>query len=453
MRHAHAAMSNRRTIAFLLALLVSLGTSPAQAATWTQLPSGFERYYQRAIYDSLRSRMLVFAGVDSLFRNDVHELTLGPAPAWNLLAPGGVSLPDVRDTHELVYDPVRDRMLVFAGAKMFGATTILFNDVWGMSLGPSPTWTQLTPTGTKPAARHGHNTIYDPVRDRLIVFGGRDVIGRRNDVWQLSLSGTPAWLQLTPSGTPPTPRSDATAIYDPVRDRMIVFGGFDGMPTWKGDVWELTFSPLAWNQITVLGGPTARSRHAAIYDPVNDGMVVFGGWDGTGHWTNDVWNLSLAGSPSWHDITPSAGSAPDPRWGHTAIYDAANRRLVIFGGSAATGFFFDDAWALSLGPAVAVENVPPASRLSVLNAGPNPARDSWTLDFRTRETGMVSLRLYDTTGRMVRDLWSGYLPSGAHALHWDLRSDSGRRVPSGIYFYELRGGGARLGKAVAVIKE
>src|SRR5204863_1309331 len=137
---------------------------------------------------------------------------------------------------------VRDRGLVFGGAKMFGLTVIQFNDVWAMSLAPSPAWTPLAPTGTKPAARHGHTTIYDPVRDRLVVFGGRDVIGLRNDVWELSLSGAPAWTQLAPSGTPPTARGDASAIYDPVRDRMIVFGGFDGKPGWDGDVWELTFS-------------------------------------------------------------------------------------------------------------------------------------------------------------------------------------------------------------------
>src|SRR5207245_9397448 len=114
---------------------------------------------------------------------------------------------------------------------MFGLTTLEFNDVWAMSLGASPAWTQLAPTGTKPAGRHAHTMIYDPVRDRLIVFGGRDVIGPRNDVWELSLSGTAAWPLLTPSGTPPTAREHATAVYDPVRHRMVLCGGFDYKPT------------------------------------------------------------------------------------------------------------------------------------------------------------------------------------------------------------------------------
>jgi hypothetical protein len=166
-----------------------------------------------------------------------------------------------------------------------------------------------------------------------------------------------------------------------------------------------------------------------------------------------VWSLSLGGTPAWQPIVPSGGSAPPARWGHSAIYDAINRQIVIFGGSATAGFYYDDAWALSLGPAVAVGNAGPAGRLTLLSAGPNPARGDWTLAFRTRDAGAFSLRLYDTAGRVVRNLWSGALASGAHSLRWDLRSDSGRHVPSGIYFYELRGTGCRLGKPLVVLGE
>jgi len=434
----------------LLAGLALLGAPPARAQSWTQLPDGFPRVYQKAIYDSLRARMVTFGGADSLFEGDTHELVLSPAPSWSLLSPSGTP-PSPRDAHGQVYDPVRDRMLLFGGANVFGGTTLELNDVWAMSLGPSPAWTQLAPTGTKPAARHAHTMIYDPVRDRLVVFGGRDVIGDRNDVWALSLSGTPAWTELLPSGTLPTAREHASAIYDPLRDRMIVFGGFDGKPTWNGDVWELTFSPLAWNKITpAITGPTARDRHTAIYDPINDRMLVFGGRNSSSHWNNDVWSLSLGGTPIWLAITPS-GILPPARWGHSAIYDALNRQMVIFGGSATAGFHYADAWALSLGPAVAVgDGLPARDGLALIAAGPSPTRADWTIQFRTKATGDVSVRLFDASGRAVRQVWRGSLGSGAHSLRWDLRSDAGRRVPPGIYFCELRGAGARLCKALVV---
>src|SRR5262249_24771542 len=195
----------RADLLLVVSLLTTGVAAPARAQTWNQLPDGYPRVYQRAIYDSLRSRMVVFGGADSMFERDTHELTFSGAPTWNLLLPSG-TLPAQRDAHGQVYDPVRDRMLLFGGANMFGLTRLEFNDVWAMSLGPSPAWTQLAPTGTKPAQRHAHTMIYDPVRDRLVIFGGRDVIGDRNDVWALSLSGTPAWTELLPSGTLPTAR-------------------------------------------------------------------------------------------------------------------------------------------------------------------------------------------------------------------------------------------------------
>ena len=62
------------------------------------------------------------------------------------------------------------------------------------------------PSGTPPSARDGHTAIYDPVRDRMVVFGGDDG-ALRNDVWALTLSGSPAWSALAPVGTPPSARS------------------------------------------------------------------------------------------------------------------------------------------------------------------------------------------------------------------------------------------------------
>src|SRR5688500_4786753 len=71
-----------------------------------------------------------------------------------------------------------------------------------------------------PPALWVHSTIYDPIRDRLIVFGGQGYAGSTNDVWAFSLSGIPHWTRLSPSGTPPSPRSFHSAVYDSLLDRM-----------------------------------------------------------------------------------------------------------------------------------------------------------------------------------------------------------------------------------------
>src|ERR1041385_9115649 len=166
----------------------------------------------------------VFGGrLTSSLTNGLCALSLGVSPSWSGLAASGTAPPG-RTAHAAIYDPVRDRMLVFGG--LAGSTRQ--NDVWALSLGSSPAWSELAPVGTPPSGRLYATAIYDPVRDRMLVFAGEDDQGFRNDVWELPLNATLAWSQLSPSGTPPLARAYTSAIYDPVRDRMVVFGGYDG---------------------------------------------------------------------------------------------------------------------------------------------------------------------------------------------------------------------------------
>ena len=52
-----------------------------------------------------------------------------------------------------------------------------------MPLSGNPAWSAQFPTGDKSSARYYFSTIQDPVRDRLVVFGGIDGLGPHNDAW------------------------------------------------------------------------------------------------------------------------------------------------------------------------------------------------------------------------------------------------------------------------------
>ncbi len=79
-----------------------------------------------------------------------------------------------------------------------------------------------------PGPRGWHAAIYDPVRDRMVVFGGTNGPTTFGDVWALSLGDTAAWTQLSPAGAGPGARSTLSAIYDAPRDRIVFYGGIDG---------------------------------------------------------------------------------------------------------------------------------------------------------------------------------------------------------------------------------
>jgi hypothetical protein len=72
---------------------------------------------------------------------------------------------------------------------------------------------------------------------------------------------------------------------------------------------------------------------------------------------------------------------------------------------------------------------------------PNPLRSGWTIALRLPTGGAVSLALHDATGRLVRHLVTGTVcPAGEQRFRWDGKSDDGRSLPSGMYFWHLQAG-------------
>jgi hypothetical protein len=68
---------------------------------------------------------------------------------------------------------------------------------------------------------------------------------------------------------------------------------------------------------------------------------------------------------------------------------------------------------------------------------PNPTTGKATVTYFLRKGGEVMVRVCDISGRQVKTLMSGYLPSGYHSATWDGRNEAGAEVASGMYFYTV----------------
>src|SRR5262249_26915309 len=122
-------------------------------------------------------------------------------PSWLQLAPSGTP-PPARNEHSAVYDPAGNRMILFGGVA--GSP---FNDTWVLSNANRTdagiaTWSQLSPSGSPPPARAAHSAVWDAATSQMIIFGGSNTPDF-NDVWSLTATGSPTWTQLSPTGTPP----------------------------------------------------------------------------------------------------------------------------------------------------------------------------------------------------------------------------------------------------------
>lgn len=87
-----------------------------------------------------------------------------------------------------------------------------------------------------------------------------------------------------------------------------------------------------------------------------------------------------------------------------------------------------------------------------LSAFPNPARTGASrIDFDLKRPTDVTLRVFDPQGRLVRTLVEGR-KEGPVSVTWDLRDESGRQLPSGVYFYRLDGNNFFEARRITVIK-
>ena len=339
------------------------------SGTWTELapagPAPLARYGHNAVEDQAHDRMIVFGGEPTFGNlgglNDVWVLShadgVGGTPTWTQLTPLGTP-PSGRDDASAVYDPSSNEMIVFGGDTTRGYTTGLTNDTWVLTnadgLGGTPQWIQLAPSGTPPETRWDAGAAYDVANNRMIIVGGH-ATGALHDVWVLEnangLTGIPTWIELNPAGTAP-PYGYEPVGYDPASNRVIVFDtSADNTTRVLSNANGLGGTPV-WTELSPTGTPPSpRAFFGSVYDPAMNQMTVFGGTKVNTGFCNEVYTLAhangLGGTPAWTQV--SAGSpAPDPRLHTTAVFNPTSRIMTVFGGTNETSAIFGDVWVIAL---------------------------------------------------------------------------------------------------------
>ena len=290
-----------------------------------------DRVWQLKRYDEDHTREVVWTW-DTLAT--IADPTFGrPAGRW---AHGAILTPD-------------RRMIVFGGRTPAG----VLGDTWELSLavpfGASAPWRRLVPVADPtfgvPSARWGHAVILDAAANRMLVFGGRDLAGlAADDCWELSLGATPAWNRLAPSGVP---REGHSAVFGTVGyPRVWLFGG-RGASGMRNDVLEFRLDTGTWRTPTLVTGspvPPARADHAAFLGG-DDWMTISGGELADGSLDDRVWRLRFLNTffeptqLAWV-LDPAASAGPGPRAGHTLVPEddlVTSRRFEVYDPEGSTG--------------------------------------------------------------------------------------------------------------------
>jgi hypothetical protein len=93
------------------------------------------------------------------------------------------------------------------------------------------------------------------------------------------------------------------------------------------------------------------------------------------------------------------------------------------------------------------------ARLRLGRCVPNPMNPSTRIPFELPAAGPASIKIYDVSGRLVRDLLDGSIREvGLQEAHWDGRSAAGQPVGSGTYYIRLEAAGGEETGSITLVR-
>lgn len=268
--------------------------------TWTELTpwSGPKAMTSvAAAYDAESNRVILFGG-GIIFRpltlGDEKHYTLEETwvydcntDTWNEMAKG----PPRRLGHQMVYYPDSDRIIVFGG---FGARGM--NDIWAYDCN-ADTWTEMKPD-TSPPRRLYPSMAYDIESDKVLVWGGKDLADKY--MWAYDFN-TNSWEKMT-TVEGPMNRNFASMVYDSKADRVILYGGLR-----MDDTWAYDYNTNTWTEMSPEMNPGKLARHAMAYDPNSGKVILFGGRhydDDPYEYMDETWIYDYS-TNTWTNMSPT----------------------------------------------------------------------------------------------------------------------------------------------------
>jgi len=301
-----------------------------------------------------------------------------------------------------VYDSQLQKMIIFGGGTQDLSGYDLFNDTWNYD-STANIWNEIVTTN-KPSERSGHTMVYDAASHKTILFGGWDEnIGLTNETWIFD-SQTNRWTEVYPNSSPENRQSQAM-YYDPIFQKVILFGGYRDSGPHFSDTWEYNYSNNTWTELNPSNSPSGRYGSRIVYDPINQRAILFGGRATT--IMDDTW-IYYYGNNTWTELNTTG--SPDTRYWHGMVYDSHNQKVIVFGGrhDGAPGDALEDTWILDPSTNQWTEVLPtshPSNRMdfsmvydtnsqkTVLFGGfrfpGNSLGDAWTYDYSSNSWNIV----------------------------------------------------------------
>ena len=308
----------------LVAFAVAAAHLPAQWALMSPASSPSARRAGATAFDAAGNRLLFVGGIQPSPSTILGQTWSWNGTVWTQLSPAGGTIP--RWGHGLVRNTQNNRLITFGGRSPTLSAYASDTQEW-----TGTAW-QTIVTANAPSARHLYGFAYDGARNRAVLFGGRTSTQTLADTWEYDGVN---WTQRTTFDTPPA-RQEMSMVYDASLRRVVLFGGQDqSTSAIYNDTWF--YDGANWQPVAPASSPTPRYRMASAYDSVRQRTVLYGGFDGANVLTD---TFEFNGS-NWATVAtgnPLPGASTETLHG----YDPVRRKFVVFGGFGGT--FSSQTW-------------------------------------------------------------------------------------------------------------
>ncbi len=260
------------------------------------------KFYFAMDYDNRRHRIVLFGGLDPTSRNETWEFYDNN---WHFI--DTETKPRPVGYHAMVYDAARQCMVLFGGySNEYGGDR---NETWTYD---GEDWIQQFPE-RKPYPRHRHAMAYDPLREKIVVYGGEFLWWGLNrtyyqDTWEWDGEN---WTQLFPAHNPDGPIA-AKMVYHNTRQTCV---WVNRLTTWE-------WNGIDWSEIEVEPISPTRSHYDVEYCPLNDAIILFGGDQFSDTWFFD--------GTDWFEIFPDYQM--EARQFHKMTYDPDTEKVILYSG-------------------------------------------------------------------------------------------------------------------------
>ena len=180
-------------------------------------------------------------------------------------------------------------------------------------------------------------------------------------------------------------------------------------------LWTVSPAQLSASHPSTFSGGSFTVTVTAGGSPVNGARVTL--YKGTSFETADVYLVATTNSSGQATFTPTPGST-----GTMYVTAWKQNHLTYLGTATVSGTEIEHTAEGISG----FEN-------SVGMPYPSPAASIVSIPVDLAGAAVVSMQVYDISGRLVTTVNQGELPAGAHTLTWNLAGPSGSPVPNGAY--------------------